>query len=112
MAQQTANNLKKRTSRQYHNVIDSNLNKTDGGTVAGTTTFSSATPFVLSGLATGSGTAAGGAPPSASQAVNGIFRTSSIFVSKSFTGTIAADEAMKAGNFDFLLVNNQLPGTY
>ena len=99
-------------NRDFNNLFDSFLNLTDGGTVAGTTTFSSATPFVLSGLATGSGTAAGGTPPSASQAVNGIFRTSSIFVSKSFTGTIAADEAMKAGNFDFLLVNNQLPGTY
>ena len=34
MALQTATNLKTKTSRQYHNVIDSNLNLTDGGTVA------------------------------------------------------------------------------
>ena len=49
MAQQTANNLKKRTSRQYHNVIDSNLNKTDGGTVAGATTFTLA-PTMTEGI--------------------------------------------------------------
>jgi len=41
MALQTATNLKTKTSRQYHNVIDSNLNLTDGGTVAAATTFSS-----------------------------------------------------------------------
>jgi hypothetical protein len=35
MAIQTAANLKTKTSRQYHNVIDSNLNLTDGGTVTG-----------------------------------------------------------------------------
>ena len=40
MALQTASNLKTKTSRQYHNVIDSNLNLTDGGTVAGVATFS------------------------------------------------------------------------
>ena len=39
MALQTATNLKTKTSRQYHNVIDSNLNLTDGGTVSGATTF-------------------------------------------------------------------------
>ena len=37
MALQTATNLKTKTSRQYHNVIDSNLNLTDGGTVSGAT---------------------------------------------------------------------------
>ena len=37
MALQTAANLKTKTSRQYHNVIDSNLNLTDGGTVSGAT---------------------------------------------------------------------------
>ena len=43
MALQTAANLKTKTSRQYHNVIDSNLNLTDGGTVSAATTFSGAT---------------------------------------------------------------------
>jgi len=43
MALQTAANLKTKTSRQYHNVIDSNLNLTDGGTVTGATTLSGQT---------------------------------------------------------------------
>ena len=53
MALQTATNLKTKTSRQYHNVIDSNLNLTDGGTVAGASTFSAATTFSAAPLETG-----------------------------------------------------------
>ena len=39
MALQTAANLKTKTSRQYHNVIDSNLNLTDGGTISAALTL-------------------------------------------------------------------------
>jgi hypothetical protein len=41
MALQTAANLKTKTSRQYHNVIDSNLNLTDGGALTGALTSNS-----------------------------------------------------------------------
>ena len=66
MALQTATNLKTKTSRQYHNVIDSNLNLTDGGTVTGATTLSGQTIIhqdfaIASGSATGDNAFAGNA---------------------------------------------------
>ena len=66
MAQKTNSLLKTKISRQYHDLADSTLNLTDGGTIAGATTLSGQTIIhqdfaIASGSATGDNAFAGNA---------------------------------------------------